>query len=80
MICAAYYIIKEMKNDKKRYPRVLYVGGYLLTLLMGSLHFGTVDTIVGYDISIFGMTQPLFMRMYGWGGSDHIDKQSTYSP
>lgn len=65
-----------MEEDKKRSTRRLYTGGYVLTLLMGSLHFGNIITIVGYDISIFGITQPLFVRMYGWGGYNHTSEQS----
>jgi len=71
-----------MKEDSKRTINSLYTIGYLLTLLMGSLHFGiSFFIIIGFDITIFGITQPLFMKMYGWEDEEkYSNERSNYNP
>lgn len=35
--------------------------------------------LLGYDITIYGITQPLFMKMYRWDDAEHLAQQSTFA-
>ena len=44
-----------------------YTFGFLFTLLLGSLHFGTSPSLhPGYSVGIFGNCEEIFMSMYNW--------------
>ena len=52
----------------------LYISGYLVTLLMGSLHFGNdLYNLLGYNIGIYSVFEEIFMRMFDW--EDDKEKQ-----
>ena len=49
----------------------LYLIGYLATLVLGSIQFGTfLHLKAGYDISIYGSCIPIFAKMYDWNEDD----------
>ncbi len=47
--------------------RMVYVLGYLSTLLIGSMQFGTlIEHNTGYAMTIYGSSLEVFKIMYGW--------------
>ena len=49
----------------------LYMSGYMGTLLIGSMQFGmNGDTLVGYNLTIYGSCIKLFGDMYEWSKNE----------
>ena len=54
-----------MENPKS--SRLVYITGYVITLLMGSLN-------IGYNLNIFSIFQQIFMQLYDWNGDDKLER------
>lgn len=54
--------MKYLKSINKH-----YVLGYLMTLLLGSLHFGKISfNNSGYDIGTYSTFENMFIKMFNW--------------